>query len=892
MQPDLRVSCRSASEHAFVDRGTNNTMCASKPTEFAIAERSHGFRLMCLWLLVLSACGSRSQLRQELDSGPAEYLGREICNGRDDDGNRQVDEVFRDKRGRYVTDEHCGRCDQACTAQGPEILEAHCSLIAEKPTCAATRCAAGLAPTQSGGCAPRDTFLCLLCAQDDDCGPIEGARCVDVGGERRCGIDCELGCATGYTCGDDKLCVPTGGSCRCDPGQTFDLACAAQVPLTDTSNPVCVGRASCVNGTLSACSTSVEVCDEIDNDCDGQIDDGFLDERGVYSLDPANCGQCGASCLEDTQSELELVCGGDPFAPRCVLRCPDVANGIQPGDKLDGDQDLASGCECRVTSLSDEAGPLDTTGQALDLNCDGADGVVLESFYVAPDGDDTWAGSPTRPLRTLGAAMERARTSLTSDRPRPHVFVASGSYAETLSLVDGLSLHGGYRRDFRALDPEAFEVEIRAPLDSSSPGGAALIGTDVGVRSTRLEWVTLRGLDAGSEEAPTFGAYLVRPGTGLSLRGVTIHAGVPGRGATGRDGTAGKAPSAAAKAGTAPRAASEDAQHNCIASDDNRVGGGAAGTNTCSGVDVSGGEGGSAQCPSEGEQGPGRAGASASGTSTNGGRGGSDSVGPTLRGNGCRAEVCCGLADFRVPDGFHGPDGGQSGPNGAPGEAGRACADPLGSFVGTRWVTALGAPGKDGAAGAGGGGGGAGGGAAMEYFASLCPYADGLGGGGGGGGAGGCGGAGGSAGVSGPPSIALFLVEPESFSMQELTLAPASGGRGGAGGAGGDGGLGGAGAVGGALTAQQKTTPSLSGPFPGARGGRGGEGGAGGGGGGGCGGSSIGLWIDGKAPSILSVWQNRNRFTLGQGGVGGSGGGGTRVGGDGKRGEATHVVVR
>jgi len=888
-------------------RGTNESMRASKPTEPAATLRSRPSSLrlaswrfcnlrstfVCLLVLALSACGSRSQLRQELDSGPAESLGREVCNGRDDNGNRQVDEAFRDPRGRYVDDAHCGRCDQACTAQGPDILEAHCTLIAEKPTCAATRCASGLAPTQSGGCAPRDMFLCLLCAQDSDCGPILGARCADVGGERRCAIDCALGCASGYTCGVGELCVPEGGSCRCDPGQTFDLACAADMPLADTNDTVCVGRASCVDGTLSACSTSSEICDEIDNDCDGEIDDGFLDERGVYSLDPANCGQCGASCLEDTQTELELACGGDPFAPRCVLRCPDAADGIQPGDKLDGDQDLASGCECRVTSLSDEAGPIDTTGEALDVNCDGADGVVLESFYVAPDGDDTWPGSPTRPLRTLGAAMERARASLVSEQPRPHVFVASGSYAETLSLVDGLSVHGGYRRDFRTLDPATFEVEIRAPLASLSPGGAALIATDVGMNATRLEWVTLRGLDAVSEQAATFGAYLVRPRTGLSLRGVTIHAGVPGRGATGRDGSAGKAPSVAAKTGSLPRAAIESDQHACVASSDNNVGGGDPGVNECGGADVSGGEGGSSQCPSRlGQQGAGRAGKAASGNAANGGRGGIDSEGPTQGTAGCNADVCCGLADFSVPTAFHGPDGGQSGPNGAPGDAGRGCTDSLGSFVGTLWLTARGTPGKDGAPGAGGGGGGAGGGVLMGFIPNLCPYADGLGGGGGGGGAGGCGGAGGSAGASGPPSIALFLVEPEAFSMQDLTFAPASGGRGGAGGAGGDGGLGGAGAVGGALSAQQKTIPTLAGPFPGARGGRGGEGGAGGGGGGGCGGSSVGLWITGKAPSILSVWQSRNRFTLGEGGAGGPGGGGTRVGGNGRRGEAIDVVVR
>lgn len=849
--------------------------------------------LRAMWMLglCLAACGSRSELRQELDASQPEPKTAERCNQRDDDGDGDVDETFRDRQGRYIRDEHCGACDNACTANGTDVLEAECQLVARAATCVATRCAQGLSPTRAGGCAPRDMYLCLECAQDTDCGPLAAARCVDVGGEARCMVDCEVGCAPGYACNDDNVCVPEGGSCRCEEGQTFDLACASEVPDRKPSDAVCVGRARCENGVLSECSTAAEICDEIDNDCNGIVDDGFRDALGSYSLNPEHCGQCGSSCLEDTQTELELACGGDPFAPRCVLLCPDARDGIQPGDKLDGDQDIASGCECSVTSLNDFAGPLSATGPDLDVNCDGADGVVVESFYVAPDGDDTWAGSPTRPLRTLSAAMTRARESLETERPRPHVFVASGAYTETLELLDGISLHGGYRRDFRALDPAAFQVELRAPADSVAAGGAALIGTDVGETTTRVEWITVRGRDATSDQTPTFAAYLVRPGRSLTLRDVELFAGVPGRGQAGQDGSAGATTSNAANAGGLPRAAIEDGLNSCVTSNANRVTGGAGAAATCGGIDVSGGRGGTASCPvsSASFQGAGAAGSGAGGA---GGAGGNDAQGPIQNGVGCPSAICCGLADFSVSGTFQGPRGGASGSDGSGGGPGAGCTDALGSFLSTLWLSPRGQNGNAGSPGGGGGGGGAGGGVLMTYFEDQCEFADGLGGGGGGGGAGGCGGAGGSGGASGAPSIALYALNPGAFTIQGVTFGPAPGGRGGRGGAGGDGGRGSAGGFGGSLSPQERITPTLAGTFAGARGGRGGDGGAGGGGGGGCGGSSIGIWVAGKAPSNLSAWRNDNNFALGAGGEGGEGGGGARVGGAGKAGEAIDVVVR
>ena len=820
----------------------------------------------------------------------------ESCDGLDNDLDGEVDEEFRDELGRYVADEHCGRCDSPCVVSDANTITAACALIDGTPTCAATACAEGFAVSSAGHCIPAYDHLCLSCGDDGDCGDIPGASCVLIGDEQRCAVDCALGCPDGYLCDDAGICAPRSGSCSCHAGDAFTVACA----LFDPEGERCVGAAVCLDGLLSECVAPEESCDEIDNDCNGDIDDGFRDRRGAYSLDIHNCGRCGVDCTTSTIPEGDLVCGGDPFAPTCVLSCPDALDGIDPGDRIDADRNIATGCECTVTSLTDVAGPLMTEGERLDTNCDGADGVVIQSYYVAPDGRDDGPGSPTRPMASVTEALRAAALSLTSEEPRPHVFVASGSYTESIEVPDGVYLHGGYRPDFLALDPTGFRVDVRAPADTLAPGGAALVIRGSGITETVVEWISVRGRDAVEPGAAAFGAYVAEPGPHLVLREMEVRAGVAGAGRAGRDGAAGQAPMTMAEIGDPPRGAMEDRMRQCIDGPANRVRGGRGGMNLCDSAAVNGGQGGSPRCPgfadSQPSGDPGSASSSAGGG--RGGSGGMDSAGP-ITGSSCSMAVCCGLADFSVPTDFIGPQSGSRGEDGPRGEPGRSCSDALGRFTGDAWSGATATAGSPGTAGAGGGGGGAGGGAAMDWYPGACEFADGLGGGGGGGGGGGCGGQGGGGGVSGGPSVAVVVrVAGAGADLPDITgalLRPSDGGRGGDGGAGGDGGLGGSGAFGGALPRADRSTPTLAGPFAGAGGGRGGDGGAGAGGGAGCGGGSIGVWLTGvgsSEPTAAARWRTQNRYMLGRGGPAGRGGGGAAAAADAVAGGSVDVVVR
>ena len=151
--------------------------------------------------MALAGCGARTGTIDDLfDATVGPRPQPEMCNGLDDDLNTIVDDGFRDELGRYVQLEHCGFCRQSCPASLPHALGVACELIEETPSCVAIRCADGFARSTTGQCIPAYERLCLGCADDGDCGDFPGARCADIGGERRCGIDCALGCPSGYAC--------------------------------------------------------------------------------------------------------------------------------------------------------------------------------------------------------------------------------------------------------------------------------------------------------------------------------------------------------------------------------------------------------------------------------------------------------------------------------------------------------------------------------------------------------------------------------------------------------------------------------------------------------------------------------------------------------------------
>lgn len=245
-----------------------------------------------------------------------------------------------------------------------------------------------------------------------------------------------------------------------------------------------------------------------------------------------------------------------------------------------------------------------------------------------------------------------------------------------------------------------------------------------------------------------------------------------------------------------------------------------------------------------------------------GGRGGSYGANPGQNGQG---------GSFGTPGGLGGA-GGDPGRPGNVGGNGAFASDPVhgtggagGSVIGGYWQSASGGTGSQGGHGNGGGGGGGGGGQGCLF----CD--DGPGNGGGGGGGGGCGGNGGGGGTGGGGSFGLFLVDSTGVIVRSNSIYVGAGGAGGAGGFGGSGGGGGLGGPGAAVCTNEVGR--------GGAGGNGSAGKAGGYGGGGAGGPSVGVFRHNSTASIIS-----NVFILGGGGAGGA-----SNGNDGMPGETSQV---
>jgi hypothetical protein len=443
-----------------------------------------------------------------------------------------------------------------------------------------------------------------------------------------------------------------------------------------------------------------------------------------------------------------------------------------------------------------------------DTNGDGIDGEIAGAVFVAPPptGDDANVGTPDEPKATIAAAIAAA----VADANKDQVYISSGTYSETVTLVAGVSLFGGYDA---ASDWER-SFSNTAIIDGDT---TAVIGASIG-QPTVVDLLTIESASNTQLGGNSTGIYLTES-TLVTLRNLTVTAGAGGAGIAGTDGSQGL-PGKDGQGGGLPTGGIYG--DTVEAPGRQPSGRGGAGGNGSTDILLAGGDGG------DGLSIPG------------GGSGGAG--GPPVSGT----EDPCDI------DGFNGDDG-LTGSFGLEGLAG-AGGNGDGSVVGGRWVGSPGADGTYGAPGFGGGGGG-GGGAGRQFVPGpgCLPLA---GGGGGGGGSGGQGGDFGTAGLGGGGSFGIFA-NNTTVDVEASSITAGNGGAGGDGGDGGPGGTGGNGAPGSGGDASQP-------PFFGGSGGTGGNGGAGGAGGpGGGGGGGVSYAVYTAVPAVTRVTRARAASGIG-----------------------------
>ncbi|HEX4353595.1 MAG TPA: MopE-related protein, partial [Polyangiales bacterium] len=450
-----------------------------------------------------SAC-SAPEWAQSSTCSPANVLCSspgEFCDGKDDDCDGKIDEGaapiastneicgdFLDNDCDGNVDENCNGCisqpeicnnaDDDCDTKIDESLTRACGSNVGVCTTGIETCSAGTWGTCSGAGGTTETCN----NKDDDCdGVVDGITMT-------CGVSnvglCRLGVKTcsagayGACVGNvdpaPELCDGFDNDCDNDPNDDgsgdsrVGQACGNAVGVCTRGTNVCAqGAIKCVGGS----SGTTELCDGLDNDCDGNIDEG------VAATDPKINQPCiapGGTVMYGpvmTQGQCRLgstVCsGGRLVCPGYVGPTPELCDGLDQdcdGNPINGvnltDPRVGAACgtsvgECDPGAIICNAGTLTCSAAPPGVEtCNGkdddCDGLTDENLPAVPSTCDTTGHG------NVGVCKVGQEACLGGG------IVCAGEITPSPEICDGL------------------DNNCNGSVDDGNPGGGRACGSNIG----------------------------------------------------------------------------------------------------------------------------------------------------------------------------------------------------------------------------------------------------------------------------------------------------------------------------------------------------------------------------------------------------------------------------
>lgn len=188
----------------------------------------------------------------------------------------------------------------------------------------------------------------------------------------------------------------------------------------------------------------------------------------------------------------------------------------------DGDGVLAPS-DCAPLDPAVHPGATDKPDMAFeDANCDGIDGDAGKAIFVdGGAGLDTRSGTKDFPKKTIAAAIVAAKAA------GKDVYVASGTYSESLVLDTNVSIYGGYTPTF----------SVRTTVEPTTVTGRPHAALADGKTGISLQQLSLVGGAAGTGGS-SFGLRVLN-GAKVQLERVIVTGGSAGAGAIGGVGATG-----------------------------------------------------------------------------------------------------------------------------------------------------------------------------------------------------------------------------------------------------------------------------------------------------------------------------------------------------------------